>query len=340
MLTIHENIDLRPKTTLRIGGKARYYAELSSQEECEEAIAFAWQKNVPLIVLGGGSNTIFADGVINALVIKIKADKVMCHAEPFGKTQDNLHDASASSTLANARSAQHDTTGSVSKRLRVYVQAGKYLANLINELAEHNLDLSPLTGIPGTLGGAIYGNSGQGFGGIWIDRFIESVEVFEWIENAGKWIVRSKGECEFGYRSSVFKTLSTIHYPLSTPLIWSCTLNVPSRPKEEIKEKIERLLHKRIETQPHSKTAGSIFLSKSKDSPAWKLIDAAGLRGSKIGGIEVSSKHANFLMNTGNATFEDAKKMVEKIQREVPEDMTVEMRFINEEGHVECEGGI
>jgi UDP-N-acetylmuramate dehydrogenase len=285
MLQIQENVPLRPKTTLKIGGEARYYAELSSKEDVEEAVKFAQEKNIPLILLGGGSNTIFADGTIEALVIKIKSDAV------------------------------HVDGNSVT------VEGGKFLATLINELAEQDLDLSSLTGIPGSIGGALYGNSGQGFGGTWIDTFVESVEVFV----VDEWKTLTKDECGFGYRTSAFKKMNT-------PLIWSCTLNVPSKSKEEIKSEIDRLLQKRIDTQPHVKTAGSCFLSLNKETPAWKLIDAQGLRGTNVGGIEVSEKHANFLINKGDATFEDAKKMVEKIRNDVPEEMTVEMRFVEEDG--------
>ena len=327
MPQIQENIPLRPKTTLKIGGSARYYAELSSKEDVEETYAFAKEKNLPLIVLGAGSNTIFADGIIEALVVKIVADDVECHGECHPERSQN--------------GAERSFGGDEGRTMtRVYAEAGKYLAPLINELAEQNLDLSALTGIPGTVGGAIFGNAGQGFGGTWTDTFIESVEVFEWKENRGKWKVYSKDECEFGYRASMFKKLSStcaehsrsIHSPLSSPLIWSCTMNIPSKPKEEVQVEVDRLLKRRIETQPHRKTAGSCFLSLSKEAPAWKLIEGAGLRGHQIGGIKVSEKHSNFLMNEGDASFEDAKNLVEHIKSKVSQDMKVEMRFVEEDG--------
>jgi UDP-N-acetylenolpyruvoylglucosamine reductase len=308
MLQIQEHIDLRSKTTLRIGGKARYYVELRSKEDCAEAVQFADGKNVPLIVLGGGSNTIFADGTIEALIVRIKAEEMKYHPERCrGLT-------------------------------RVEVNAGKNLANLINELAEENLDLSPLTGIPGTVGGAIYGNSGQGFGGIWTNTYVESVDVLV----DSEWKSFTNEQCRFSYRSSAWKQKYQARRSdgqsssrRRSTIIWSCTLGVPSRPKEEIKAEIDHLLKKRIETQPHVKTAGSCFLILSKETPAWKLIDAAGLRGQKIGGIMVSEKHANFLINERNATFEDAKKMVRKIQTSVKAPLQVEMRFVNENGESE-----
>jgi len=307
MLNIRENIDLRSKTTLRIGGNARYYAELGSKEDCEEAVQFAKEKSIPLIMLGGGSNTIFADGVIEALVVKIKAEKVECHPARPSEAERRREDARSMT--------------------RVEVQSGKHLANLINECANENLDLSPLTGIPGTVGGAIYGNAGQGFGGKWIGKYVNYVDVI--IDGRLPPRRMSKEDCEFGYRTSAFKRMNA-------PIIWEVELTIPRGNKDEIQAEIDRLLQKRIETQPHVKTAGSIFLSKSKEAPAWKLIDAKGLRGTKIGGIEVSEKHANFLINDGSATFADAKKMVENIKDSVgakhASPLQIEMRFVEEDG--------
>ena len=118
-MDIQENIPLANKTTMRIGGSALYYAEISTKEDVEQAYEFAQEKDLPLITLGGGSNTIFSDDTINALVVRIKADEM--------EIDGNL----------------------------ITIKAGKNLPMLINELAEKGFDLSPLTGIPGTVGGAI-----------------------------------------------------------------------------------------------------------------------------------------------------------------------------------------
>ncbi len=315
-----------------IGGKARWYAELGSRENCEAAATFAKEKNIPLIVLGSGSNTIFADGTIEALVVRIKAEMVTVqkspHPRPLPKGEGMMPDMSRAA---------------VPGRADIRVEAGKNLAMLINELAEENLDLSPLTGIPGTVGGAIFGNAGQGQGGVWISNYVKEVEIlardngpFDSAQdklrtmNKGLWKRFSKEQCEFGYRTSFFKAMCM-------PIIWSCTLQIPSRPKEEVKAEIERLLKKRIETQPHSKTAGSCFVSLPDGTPAWKVIDAAGLRGKKVGGVSISEKHANFLIAEKGATFEDAKNLIESIQSTLQPPLRVEMRLIGNTGTVENE---
>lgn len=270
---------------MRIGGNARYYAEIASENDVEEAWRKAQELHVPLIVLGGGSNTVFADGTVNALVARIGAGDVKIEGDT------------------------------------VIVEAGKNLAMLLNELAENGLDLSALTGIPGMVGGAVFGNAGQGPNGVWMDTFVQSVTVF--VE--GKWKTFSREDCEFSYRGSVFKEMK------GAPIIWRATLRVPRRPAKEVQADIERLLRKRMETQPHRKTAGSCFKAVGK-TPAWQLIDRANLKGEKFGGIQVSEKHANFLLNTGEATFCDVERAIREIRTAVVEPLDVEMRLYSQDG--------
>lgn len=286
-----EGFVLRPKTTMRIGGVAQYFAVLSTKSDVEEAGEFSLKNNLPLLPLGSGSNTIFADR-IDALVVQVQHSAVTVDGNS------------------------------------VTVGAGKNLAMLINELASQGLDLSLLAGIPGTIGGAIFGNAGQGPNGVWIDSYVESVTVYE----DGAWNVLSRTECEFAYRESRFKKKAQ-PLPGKTLVIWEVTLHLPSAEPAAIKEHIEVLLKKRIETQPHLRTAGSCFKAVG-DVPAWQLIDAVGLRGYNIGGIEISSKHANFLLNTGEGTYDDAVKIVEEVQKKIPEKLEVEMRFIQGDGRV------
>ncbi len=278
-----ERFVLRPKTTMRIGGAVRYFAEIMTKEDAEDALRFSMENTLKFIPLGSGSNTIFAE-TVEALVVQVKHTK----AEISGDT--------------------------------VTVGAGKNLAMLINELGLAGLDLSALTGIPGTIGGAIFGNAGQGPKGVWIDSFVESVTIYD-----GEWKTLTNAECNFRYRESVFKDAGK---PL---LIWEAVLRVPKGDPAAIKTSVEALLLKRIETQPHLKTAGSCFKAIG-DTPAWKLIDAVGLRGYKSGGIEISPKHANFLINVGEATYADAVNVVEEVKKKIPENLEVEMRFVETDG--------
>lgn len=270
---------------MRIGGSVRKYAMLKTQEECEQAMLRATEWKLPLCVLGSGSNTIFADSIVDVFAVQIGNTAV-------------------------------DIRGN-----RVTVGGGKNLAMLVNELAAKGLDMAALTGIPGTIGGALFGNAGQGPKGIWIDTYVVSVTALV----DGSWKTLSKDECRFRYRESFFKDHPT------PSIIWSAELDVPSRPASQVQASIQALLQKRIETQPHLKTAGSCFKAVG-GIPAWQLIDTAGLRGLRIGGVEVSTKHANFLLNAGNATYADAKAVVDKVRQAIPEHLEVEMRFIERDG--------
>lgn len=286
-MIIQEHVNIGVKTTMRIGGKARFYVEAMEKQDVEDAWRFAQEKKLPLIVLGGGANTVFADGMIDALVLRIAAANTVYE-------------------------------GSV-----VTVEAGKILATLVQECAQRGLDLSALTGIPGSLGGALYGNAGQGPKGTWIDSFVESVTVF----TEGSWQTLPRNECGFTYRESAFKHMANT-------ILWETVLHVPARPAEEVQSEIQRLLQKRLETQPHVRTAGSCFKALSNGTPAWTLIDAAGLRGMRMGGIQVSEKHANFLMNVDNASFADVVATAKKIRSAVPAIEGIEMRLYGNDGHI------
>lgn len=272
---------------MRIGGTPTVYAELRTKEDITEAIEYCTKKALPMVVLGSGSNTIFADGEIHALVVRILHDAVTINED------------------------------------RVTVGAGKILASLMMELKDVGLDLSPLTGIPGTVGGAIFGNAGQGPIGIWIDAYIESVTAF--ID--GSWTTLSREECDFRYRHSRFKDQT------STPILWEATLRVPRTEPSVIASNIDTLIKRRIETQPHRKTAGSCFTAVN-GVPAWKLIDAAGLRGYRSGDIEISDKHANFLINCGQGTYKDTCELIKHVRTHIP-GLTVEMRFFGSDGRID-----
>lgn len=291
-MELQELASVGGKTTMRIGGKARLFATMQTRGDVEEAVRIASEKHLPLILLGSGSNTVFNDGVTEALVARIGNTGV--------KVEGNT----------------------------VTVGAGANLAMLVNDLAKQGLDLSPLTGIPGTVGGAIFGNAGQGPKGTWMDSYVVSVTAFM----SDGWKTFSKEECGFGYRESAFKHWTKqMDKWLIMPIIWEVVLKVPTNDPATIQAEVQRLLQVRIDTQPHIKTAGSCFKAVG-GTPAWKLIDAAGLRGTQIGGVEIAEKHANFLLNKGEATYADAKAIVEKVKSTITEPLDVEMRFIEPDG--------
>jgi UDP-N-acetylmuramate dehydrogenase len=288
-----EHVPLGPKTTMRIGGTARYFAKATTREDVEEAHRFAIKHEIPLIVLGAGSNTIFADGIINAFILQI------CNQR-------------------NEIQGDH-----------VIVGAGAVLASVIVTLSQQGLDLSALTGIPGTLGGAIFGNAGQGPQGVWIDSFVENVTVFI----NGAWKILSREECGFSYRESAWKREAGSRK--REAIIWEASLRVPRKNPADITKIIAETMKKRRETQIQARTAGSCFKALPDGTPAWKILDAAGLRGYRVGGISISEKHANFLVNPeGKGTFADAVAVIEHAKKVSGHPLGLEMRLFGEDGRV------
>jgi UDP-N-acetylmuramate dehydrogenase len=254
---------------------------------------------LPFFILGGGSNVLFSDNGFNGLVIKLQ------------NTQYEI------------------------RNTKIVAEAGVPLQKLVLESVKKGLSgLENLAGIPGTLGGAIWGNAGA-FGRE-IGDLVEEVKILQ-IANGKLQIVNLKKEdCKFGYRESIFKKKNWI--------ILEATLKLKKGKKKEIEEKIKKILRLRKEKQPlEFPSAGSVFKNvpikkvpkkirekfkeKIKDGflPAGVLIDAVGLKGFQIGGAKISEKHANFIVNVGEAKASDVKELIEKIKKGVKKKFKIQL---------------
>ena len=166
--------------------------------------------------------------------------------------------------------------------------------------------MEELSGIPGTVGGAIRMNAGA-YG----KEIGELVIKTKCITEDGKILELTKEEQKFEYRNSIFQKQKYI--------ILETTLKLAKGKKEEIKEKMEEILNKRKEKQPlEYPSAGSTFKRVEGQITA-KLIDECGLKGKQIGGAQISQKHAGFIINTGNATAKDVIELIEYTKRKVKE---------------------
>ena len=185
----------------------------------------------------------------------------------------------------------------------VVASAGANLTKLIQRCFVRGLGgFERLAGIPSTLGGALVNNAGAFL--CEISNCVESVDCID-IEANFKPISLTKKECEFAYRDSVFKRKKFI--------ITRAKLNLKQKDKEVIKNEIETsLLQKKLSQPLYFPSAGSVF--KRSDYAPSKLIDELGLKGLSVGGAQVSTKHAGFIINTNNATSADVKTLVKKIE--------------------------
>lgn len=277
-MNVREYVPLSKYTTLRVGGPARYLITATSDDDVYQALQFAKDHKLPSFVLGNGSNTLFMDKGFPGVVILMQDRTV---------TVDGTHITAAS---------------------------GVILRTLVDTALEHNLrGLEELAGIPGTVGGAVRGNAGSW--GTEIKDALFFANVLTPDNDTWKKCRLSRKECEFRYRDSIFKREPTW-------VIINATFELHTGDPNKGRELVQQDLANRLAKQPYDvPSAGSIF-KNTKDNEtttmyAGALIDEAGLKGSYIGGAQISTKHANFIVNTGNATSQDILTLIRTVQRKV-----------------------
>jgi len=203
----------------------------------------------------------------------------------------------------------------------VYVQSGANVTSLIMQCCNHSLSgFENLAGIPSTIGGAVVNSLGA-FDTIFSD-YIEYVECYH-KDKLDKKIKLTHEQCKFGYRSSIFKNDDYI--------ITRVKLILKQDDKTLIQQKIKEAIEKKRTTQPlDMPSAGSVF-KRGNIIPA-KAIDELGLKATKIGGAEISTKHAGFIVNTDSATSKDVKDLIKLIQKKIKiaynEDLESEIEFV------------
>ncbi len=202
----------------------------------------------------------------------------------------------------------------------VKAMCGAPLMKLINFAAENNLSgLYTLCGIPATVGGGVVMNAGA-FGGS-VSDYLTTVETVK----DGKLIRYDKEQCDFGYRKSRF-------LGKNEPVV-SATFKLPKRDGKQILEDMKRVISVRRKLHPFGKTFGSTFKNPSEIS-AGQLIDSAGLKDFSIGGARISEKHANFIINVGNATATDVYTIIDYVKTKIKTlfgvTLTEEVEYIGE----------
>ena len=270
MIDINNEKNLKKYCTFKIGGNAKYLFICFNKASLINVCEYCKIHNIKYKVIGLGANLLFDDAGFDGAIIVNKSNKILI------------------------------------KNNSVYAESGISVGQLINTCANKNLGgLENLSGIPSTLGGAIFNNLGA-FGSE-ICEFVEYVEVFD-KNSIGKLIKLKKDDCKFSYRNSIFKEDNYI--------ITKAKLNLIPNEASLIKKLISATIKKKAESQPlNYPSAGSVF-KRSNLIPA-KVIDELGLKGTRIGDAEISTKHAGFIVNLGNATSKDVKDLINLIQNKV-----------------------
>lgn len=269
---------LRRYTAWKIGGPADALIEPRNTEDLVGAIRKAREWGVPVTVLGGGTNVLVRDGGIRGLVIRL------------------------AKALTNVEISEN----------RVVADAGVLYPVLANTTAAKGLaGLEFATGIPGTVGGAVYMNAGA-YGS-------ETVEVLDWADvfRDGEIVRMPNEDLGLSYRKSILH-----EHPSWLVLRAGYTL-APGDP-EELKARIKEFRSQRMNGSPNKPSCGSTFKRPEGDFPG-RVIEAAGLKGARVGNIEVSSVHANYLVNLGGGTAEDALQLIEHVRETVREKLGIEL---------------
>jgi len=275
MANIQKNISLADKTSYKIGGPARIYAEPRTEEEIIELYGYAADHGLPVFILGMGSNLLISDAGIDGLVINLSAH--------------------FSGIAWDGRTAR--------------VQSGYLLDDLAAAAASRGFaGIAELSGIPGTVGGAVVMNAGAF--DVDVAKTLRSVHVIRVGTNLTFEDIPAS-ELALGYRTSIFKG--------GTDVILSAVFEFEAADAEQIMSIRSRILTKRQEKQPIDyPNCGSVF-KRPPGNYAGTLIESCGLKGFTIGGAMVSEKHANFIINTGGATAEDVRGVIRHVQKTVYE---------------------
>lgn len=303
-MQFEQNYPLSNITTLQIGGPARLFVTVSREQELQEAIQYARQNQIPYLVIGGGSNLLVNDAGINCLIIK------------------------------------NEIEGIRKDRRFLKIKSGTVLQHLVDYSITHNLSgLQKLTGIPGTVGGAVYGNAGAY--GQAISDYIREAICFD-----GNQIINlQKDECEFEYRDSIFKKNKFIILE-----IW---FKLDVGKSEDLRKEADEILDKRLIKYPKGiKCPGSFFKNLVADElpkeildripkekitfgkiSAGYLLEAVGALGQTSDGIEIANYHANLFINKGGGTakafYDLAKKYAEMVKEKFGITLEPEVQLIN-----------
>ncbi|MDD3735258.1 MAG: UDP-N-acetylmuramate dehydrogenase [Candidatus Pacebacteria bacterium] len=293
-------IPLAPYTTFKVGGEAKYFLEAKNKEDIIFGLKFAYKKNIPFFILGGGSNILVSDDGFNGLIIKCSLSNIKCDNE------------------------------------KIYTESGVFLASIVSQSVKNSLTgMEWASGIPGSVGGAIFGNAGAFDGEI--GDIVEKIRVID-TDNLSEKEFQNQ-ECYFGYRNSIFKEKKLKNQ--KEYIIIEAELKFSKGNIKNIKEKIKYNLNWKKKHQPLDFfSAGCVFknletknysaefwdrfpelkkFQKTNMIPAAYLIEKCNLKGKKIGGAMVSDLHSNFILNVKNAKAKDIDRLIKYIKIEVRE---------------------
>lgn len=269
---------LAPRTWLRLGGVAEYLAEPTSRDQLIALVTTCHNQGITTRLLGGGSNLLVRDGVVEGMVISL--------AHPtFGELRVDGN--------------------------RLTAGGGAPLAHAINEAVRNGLaGLEPLVGIPGTVGGALHGNAGSRGGDV--GQWVESARV---LTRAGEIKERGRDELVFAYRQSSLDEL----------VVLDATFALERDDAEQLTKRMQKQWIVKKAAQPMAHQRAAYLFKNPRGMSASMLIEQAGMGSASVGGAQVSSRHANFVVVGDDATSDHVLKLIDQIRSRVSERLGVEL---------------
>jgi UDP-N-acetylmuramate dehydrogenase len=281
------DVPLAPYTSFRIGGPVTLFTTPADRDDLKAALAFARMEGLPVHVLGGGGNTLVRDGGFRGMAIHLGAFQAL----------ERRADVVAAG--AGVR---------ISRLLAFCCRQGRS-------------GLEILSGVPGTVGGAVWGNAGA-----WGGATADVVTTVDLVTAAGEARVVSRQDIPFRYRASGL--------PAGSVVVEANFGLAPGEPAA-IRRRISGYLVRRNSSQPvEFRSAGSIFKNPPGDY-AGRLVEQAGLKGRRIGNAMISAKHGNYIVNLGGARAADVLRLVALAQERVRDatgvDLELEIRVVGED---------
>ena len=296
-----EHVVMRDYTTFKVGGVADFFVEVKTVDELIRAIKAAISLEMPYFILGNGSDILFSDYGFAGLVIKNSTSNIAIMKE----------------------------------KSQVIADSGAKIAKLIMEAISNDLaGLEFLYGMPGTVGGAVYGNAGAY--GAAIGDYVKSLTVLQIDpeDNIPKVTQQEASWMEFAYRSTKLKKIKS----KMKPVILTVRFQFSRNQKEELMRRLNKYQRERAEHQPIGLSAGCVFKNPipkelknitgagtrgmpelPKERTAGFMLEKSGVKKLKIGNAEVSDKHANFIINHDGAKANEIRSLIEEMRERVRE---------------------
>ena len=281
---LQERVRMANYTTAHVGGEADAMWIVNTAVELESTLRKLWDLDTPYYIIGAGSNLLVAESGVRAVIIvnRARTIKVDAHHEPP----------------------------------TVWAESGANIGTIARQVALRGLSgFEWAATVPGTLGGAVFGNAGA-FGGDMAGNLVLA-EILHHKLGRVNWTV---DQMQYAYRSSILKRQP------GEAVVLAARLQLGHSTPAEIKERMDEFSARRRRTQPPGASLGSMFKNPAGDY-AGRLIEAAGLKSACIGGAEISPVHANFFINLGDATADDIGELIALAQKTVREKFNVSLEL-------------